>query len=164
MKDFKKGGFGDRGSFRGKPSFGNKPSFKKSWDNGEKSFGGDKQMHPATCSGCGKPCQVPFRPSAGKEVFCNDCFSNVKGGTGYNDRGSRPAPSTGNMDAVVRQLQVVTAKLDQLITLMSATNKPAPSKAAPEKSADLKTVIEEAVTPKAKPAKKAAVKKITKKK
>jgi CxxC-x17-CxxC domain-containing protein len=32
------------------------------------------QMHPATCSNCGKACQVPFRPTGSKPVFCNDCF------------------------------------------------------------------------------------------
>lgn len=132
MNDFRKGGF--------------KPDFKKkSWDKprgGDRnSFGGDKQMHPATCSGCGKPCQVPFRPSAGKEVFCNDCFSKMKGEETFvrndrfdrNDRNDRPAfksaPAGGNMDAVVRQLQVVTAKLDQLITIMNSANKPAPKAA-----------------------------------
>ena len=157
MNDFRKGGF--------------KPDFKKkSWDKprgGDRnSFGGDKQMHPATCSGCGKPCQVPFRPSAGKEVFCNDCFSKVKGEETFvrNDRFDRndrpafkPAPTVGNMDAVVRQLQVVTAKLDQLITIMNSNNKPAPKQVEAVKE----VVAEKSV--KAPVAKKVAVKKSVKK-
>lgn len=67
MKDFKKGGF--------------RPDFKKkSWDNNGGGFNKeDRQMHPATCAECGKSCQVPFRPSAGKQVFCNDCFSKMRG-------------------------------------------------------------------------------------
>ncbi len=33
-----------------------------------------REMYPATCSKCGKSCQVPFRPTGSKPVFCNDCF------------------------------------------------------------------------------------------
>lgn len=36
----------------------------------------NREMHPATCSSCGKRTQVPFRPSGDKPVYCNDCFSN----------------------------------------------------------------------------------------
>ena len=28
----------------------------------------------ATCSECGKECEVPFKPSQGRPVKCNDCF------------------------------------------------------------------------------------------
>lgn len=35
---------------------------------------GDREMHDATCSNCGKQTQVPFRPTPGRDVFCNDCF------------------------------------------------------------------------------------------
>ena len=41
------------------------------------SYGGDRpprEMHPATCSSCGKPTQVPFKPTSGKPVYCSDCF------------------------------------------------------------------------------------------
>ncbi len=31
-------------------------------------------MHDAVCSDCGNPCQVPFRPAPGRDVFCNNCF------------------------------------------------------------------------------------------
>ncbi len=134
---FNKGGFGDRKSFGSKPSFGGKSSFggkpdfkKKSWDKGGNDFGGDRQMFDAVCSGCGKSCQVPFRPSNGKEVFCNDCFGKVKGDETFvrNDSRSEYPRATGgqNIDAVVRQLQVVASKLDQLIGIMNTQAKQAP--------------------------------------
>jgi CxxC-x17-CxxC domain-containing protein len=175
MNDFRKGGF--------------KPNFKKkSWDKprgGDRnSFGGDKQMHPATCSGCGKACEVPFRPSAGKEVFCHDCFAKVKGEETFvrndrNDRGGdrndfrnrsddrsfKPAPTVGNMDAVVRQLQVVTAKLDQLITIMNSSNKPAPKQVEAVKEVVAEKSVKASVAPSAKKAVvKKSVKKVSKKK
>lgn len=34
----------------------------------------EKTMHQVTCDGCGKECEVPFKPTEGKPVYCNDCF------------------------------------------------------------------------------------------
>lgn len=36
--------------------------------------GPPRNLHPAVCSDCGKETQVPFRPTAGKPVYCRDCF------------------------------------------------------------------------------------------
>jgi CxxC-x17-CxxC domain-containing protein len=36
---------------------------------------GPREMFAATCSSCGKPAQVPFRPTSGKPVYCSDCFA-----------------------------------------------------------------------------------------
>ncbi|MEP7159243.1 MAG: zinc-ribbon domain containing protein [Chloroflexota bacterium] len=35
---------------------------------------GPREMFEATCSNCGKTAMVPFRPTSGKPVFCDDCF------------------------------------------------------------------------------------------
>ena len=37
------------------------------------------QMHKTICSDCGKGCEVPFRPTNEKPVYCNDCFQNHGG-------------------------------------------------------------------------------------
>jgi CxxC-x17-CxxC domain-containing protein len=37
-----------------------------------------REMHKATCSECKKECEVPFKPTAGKDVFCQDCFKKRK--------------------------------------------------------------------------------------
>ena len=34
-----------------------------------------REMFEATCSNCGKTASVPFRPTSGKPVYCDDCFS-----------------------------------------------------------------------------------------
>jgi CxxC-x17-CxxC domain-containing protein len=36
---------------------------------------GPREMFDATCSSCGKATQVPFKPTSGKPVYCNDCFA-----------------------------------------------------------------------------------------
>lgn len=33
-----------------------------------------RELFEATCSNCGKTAMVPFRPTSGKPVFCDDCF------------------------------------------------------------------------------------------
>ncbi len=38
-----------------------------------------REMHDATCSSCGKVAQVPFRPTSGKPVYCDDCFRSRRG-------------------------------------------------------------------------------------
>lgn len=39
---------------------------------------GPRQMFKATCSDCGKECEVPFKPREGAPVRCNDCFRKSK--------------------------------------------------------------------------------------
>ena len=56
---------------------------RKSFDKGfkkpfKKDFGGPKEMHKATCAECGEECEVPFKPTEGRDVFCKDCFSKKK--------------------------------------------------------------------------------------
>ena len=33
-----------------------------------------REMHKATCSECGNECEVPFKPTEGKPVYCKECF------------------------------------------------------------------------------------------
>ena len=49
-----------------KKPYKSKPHFEK------KPF--DNTVHSATCSGCGKDCQVPFKPNGKKPVFCSACY------------------------------------------------------------------------------------------
>ena len=40
---------------------------------------GDRDRKPVertkvTCSDCGKKCEVPFKPTSSKPVYCDDCF------------------------------------------------------------------------------------------
>jgi CxxC-x17-CxxC domain-containing protein len=39
---------------------------------------GPREMHKATCSECGKECEVPFKPTDGRQVFCRECFAKKK--------------------------------------------------------------------------------------
>ncbi len=41
--------------------------------------GSDRPMHKTTCSKCGNECEVPFKPSGDKPVYCNTCFDKNRG-------------------------------------------------------------------------------------
>jgi len=36
-----------------------------------------REMHKCICSKCKKECEVPFKPSDGRDVFCRECFSSM---------------------------------------------------------------------------------------
>jgi CxxC-x17-CxxC domain-containing protein len=38
----------------------------------------EEEMHEAVCSECGSSCEVPFKPKAGKPVFCLTCWKKRK--------------------------------------------------------------------------------------
>jgi CxxC-x17-CxxC domain-containing protein len=40
----------------------------------DRGFGGSREMHKATCADCKKECEVPFKPTEGRPVYCRDCF------------------------------------------------------------------------------------------
>ncbi|MCR4322905.1 MAG: hypothetical protein NUV61_02360 [Candidatus Azambacteria bacterium] len=128
MGQFRNSGNDRFGSDRGGSGFGGRDSGrssnfpKKSW--GEQR-GGDREtvMHKATCSDCGKGCEVPFRPSGDKPVYCNDCFGGKRGASTegfvrkeFGGASARPNSegNKGNED-VKRQLEAVNAKLERLI-------------------------------------------------
>ncbi len=149
MGNFKQGGGGFKRNDRGGGGF--KPNFqKKSW-GGDR--GGDREvtMHQARCSNCGKDCEVPFRPTQGKPVFCKECFSKEAHGgddraprrdfDSRNDRprrefeprrhdGARPdfraeRPENSNND-LKKQLEMLTVKLDRLIQSVENLNRTKP--------------------------------------
>ena len=36
-----------------------------------------REMHKATCTKCKKECQVPFKPTEGKPVYCKECYATM---------------------------------------------------------------------------------------
>ena len=45
---------------------------------------GDRTLYEAICADCHKVCEVPFRPSEDRAVYCKECFARRKSG------GSKP--------------------------------------------------------------------------
>jgi len=71
------GGNGNGGNGYGGNGYGGEP-------NGNRGARGDREMFDATCAACGAPARVPFRPAAGRPVYCRDCYTSRQGqGSGY---------------------------------------------------------------------------------
>lgn len=186
MGKFNRGG--DRGGFGGerRGGFGgNKGGFqKKSWGSDR---GGDRQMFSAVCDECKKSCEVPFRPSSDKPVYCNDCFRkednagapreqrNSFGGNRDFGRGSERSFSRGNdkkffdkpieqNNGLNKQLTEMNLKLDRLINAIEGMNKSKNSAVSGEASKkEVSKIVETKTEVKPKIAKKEVAKKPTKK-
>ncbi len=189
MGNYQGGGGGNRGGgggFRGGNGGGGRPSFR----GGDR---GEVTMHKAVCDECKKSCEVPFRPSGDKPVYCSDCFSSKRedgdrgGDRGprrdFGDRGpkrdfnDRPAPSFAKQasvpasDAVTKQLSEISTKLDRLTSAIEKLTQPKAeakqaqvvAKVEVKKAPAVKVVAKKIVAVKA-PAKKVEVKKIVAKK
>lgn len=128
MGDFRKGG--------GKRFSGHGGGFSRR-DGGRVGFGGGRDrgpvtMHQTICAQCGKPCEVPFKPTSGRPVYCNDCFRGKKE-TGSDRNGDRFPQKNydnyktpikpdfgsdigkGNNYELKKQLEILNVKMDRLI-------------------------------------------------
>lgn len=91
-RDGRKSGSGFNRGFDGGKSFGGGKRF--GGRNGDKS---DK--YKAICSECGVNCEIPFRPTGERPVFCSNCFQNQGNGGGRPDKfGDRGRGRSGFRD------------------------------------------------------------------
>ena len=147
---FDKSGRGDRDSRPGNKRF-DRPSF------------GDRPKFQAVCDKCGKKCEVPFRPTGDKPIYCDDCFD--KGGTSK----TRHVDNIRHTDYSGDQLAGVNAKLDRILALLSpetakSIEEKKPAAPIKEEKPVAKTVKPEKEKKTAVKAKPAAKKKVAKKK
>ena len=67
------------------------------------TFRKELEMHTAVCDRCGKRCEVPFRPSWSKPVYCSDCFRK-----GENFESKSP-------DQNKKEFDIINEKLDRIL-------------------------------------------------
>ncbi|MFH1290465.1 MAG: CxxC-x17-CxxC domain-containing protein [Nanoarchaeota archaeon] len=68
------GGHGGRGGRGG----GNRGGGGGFGGRGGGGFSGPREMHKAVCDECKKECEVPFKPTEGKPVYCKECYAKHK--------------------------------------------------------------------------------------
>ena len=114
MRDFNRGSkkrFGARDSGR----FGARASERFDRSDSDGRFGRrdferpnrsseQRMMHEATCDRCGKKCEVPFKPTRGKPVYCNDCFRKNE----YSESSDKSNPYS-------EELEQINLKLDKIL-------------------------------------------------
>jgi CxxC-x17-CxxC domain-containing protein len=85
-----------------------------------RDFDRPQTMFKTICSDCGKECEVPFKPSGNKPVFCRDCFQSKRTDNpprrpNFDDRGPHhPAPEPHK-----EQFDALNAKLDKILNLLT---------------------------------------------
>jgi CxxC-x17-CxxC domain-containing protein len=47
-----------------------------------------KNVTEIKCSDCGKPATVPFKPTAGKPVYCRECLAKHRSPRSVDNKGS----------------------------------------------------------------------------
>ena len=98
-----------RGGFGG--GFGGSRFDRRSRDRDSERFERRPQnMYEATCAKCGKRCQVPFRPTGSKPVFCDDCFRQ------NGDSRNKDSQSLMSSD----QFHQINAKLDKILLVLQS--------------------------------------------
>ena len=174
-----RGGHGFGGGGRGGSSYGGR---------GGGSYGGrddnPRPKFPAVCDKCGQSCEVPFRPTGDRPVFCSNCFK-TQGGSDYAPKsfGGRPAQAGGSNFAPKRfdggfkhgapaqagggqgagagiskgQIDLIMSKLDKILSYLAPVKAPVVLKT--EKHDKPEVNVEKPVEKKEKVAKKAKAKK-----
>jgi CxxC-x17-CxxC domain-containing protein len=90
-------------------------------------------MYRAVCASCGKQCEVPFKPSGDRPIYCRDCFRTRNEGSGgggaapkrgggsgkpFTPRPSSPQGTGQQSSALAAQLTAINGKLDRLLALL----------------------------------------------
>lgn len=140
--------------------FGGRDSFRRD--------SGPREMHKAVCDKCGKNCEVPFRPSGDKPIYCSECFEGKDGGnsrsparrdSGRSDFGRRD--DSGKQ--LLEQVSSINSKLERILKVLEGNTgekKPAEVKQVEkvEKKVEKATPIQEVIVEKKKEIKKEAKK------
>lgn len=181
MNKFTSGGARPRKEFvGGRPkSDVNNYAPKKRFDNARRDDRGDGRFNPkdraprpvqlfqTTCTTCGKPCEVPFRPDGTKPVLCRDCFAQKTTGTPQpkndrDDRFERPVRQFESSSAKSVDLTPLTKQISQLEHTLGTILKSIQNLEAALSAAKAQPVAETPVLGKV-AVKKAPVKKVVKK-
>ncbi len=63
------------------------------------------EMTRVTCSACGKKCEVPFKPTSSKPIYCDDCFAK-------KDKVNITQPSERDIDIINEKLNKIMKALN----------------------------------------------------
>ncbi len=91
---------------------------------------GPRQMHNAVCDDCGKDCEVPFRPSGDKPIYCSECFEKKGGGSKRPSRSGSGRSGYGKKDdtnkKLIEQMSSLNVKLDRILKVLESGNEKKP--------------------------------------
>jgi CxxC-x17-CxxC domain-containing protein len=82
-------------------------------------------MHKAVCDECGKDCEVPFKPSGDKPIYCSECFEKKEGGSSRRSgKRSSGRSDFGKRDdthkKLLEQVSALNTKLDKILEVIES--------------------------------------------
>lgn len=113
---------------------------------------GRREMHKAVCDECGKNCEVPFRPSGDKPIYCSDCFERKEGGSLKRSSRTRSGGSgfekrDNTNKQLLEQVSSLNSKLDRILKVIeSGVEKKLVSKKLKVKKTEVKKVVKKATS------------------
>jgi len=127
MKNFSNRGFGNRN--QGRSFGGNRGGFNS--NRGRE----DRQMFSAICDKCGAECELPFRPTGEKPVYCSNCFEKTSGRDGGSERsfgGNRDFGGNNRrfesrdtkdytQDNTRVEIESINQKLDKILSILNSS-------------------------------------------
>ena len=99
------------------------------------------QMYDAVCSSCGRECQLPFRPTGERPVYCKDCFA--KNGAGDSNKSYGKPIENRQLSPSKEQLESINYKLDKIIKLLTSNVDKLPEVVKEEAVSTIEAVSEE---------------------
>lgn len=101
---------------------------RPSFDRGGFRDREEKQMFTAVCDECGQDCEVPFKPSSNKPIYCSKCFEGKEGNksNGGSNRGGCNCDCKADIEALNK-------KLDKIISILEPIKEVKATKKAIEK-------------------------------
>jgi CxxC-x17-CxxC domain-containing protein len=72
-----------------RPSGGGFDRFRGRENRSQGSEFRDRRLFKVICAECNKECEVPFKPTGDRPVYCKDCFSRRKQGGSFQEERSR---------------------------------------------------------------------------
>ena len=60
-------------------------SFNRS-DRYDRSGGRERTYTKAICADCNKECEIPFKPTGGRPVYCSECFAKQQGESSFGGK------------------------------------------------------------------------------
>jgi len=135
----------DRGGDRRGGGFNRRDQGRSGFNRGGR--GGDRPaMHQAVCDACHKNCEVPFKPTGDKPIFCSDCFSKRGGGDRkphFENRNRGSIQTNDNSKEILKGIKTLNYKFDELLKALSSdtpVKKTTKTKTITKKIAKKKTV------------------------
>ena len=120
FKNFSDRGFG--GGNRGRSFGGNRGGF------GGGRGREDRQMFSAICDKCGAECELPFRPTGEKPVYCSNCFEKTGGRDGgernfggNNRRFESRDTKDYSQDNTRAEIEAINQKLDKILSILNSS-------------------------------------------